>query len=807
MGGLIKDEGSKHAKMVLIGEAPGAQEDAQGRPFVGASGHKLMDWWDDVGLRRMDFYITNVYPYRPEKNNISSVPKGELKEWINKLHERLATIEAPNVLIPTGNTALHALTGKRGITRQRGSILSYMDRRGRVIKVIPTLHPAGLLWSKKSQDERICKLDWRRISEERFSPELGLPSRIHIIHPSDQAVLEFISQVDRNWRANPQDAYLAVDIETPGNRIACVGFSCDPGIAICLPTDQFKDRIKQLLAHPVRKVFQNGHFDMYYLTFEGYPVRNWWWDTMAEHHLLEPGLPHSLDFMASVDTREPFWKLEAKDPDEIAKHTDSVDAFYTYNCKDVAVTGELHLAYVDRIRARGREAFYHQHYRKMFRPLLEMMVQGIRVNRRKRKEMFGEHQNALEILRHQLNEFAGFDLYGPKGGLVPQRVAKLLYDKMSLPKMYNRKTKTRTKAGGLPVTTNEVALRTLQLRFPARVAPVMDNLMAVRRHTKLRDFLKDNLIDSDDRFRSSIRFTTEMGRLASRKNPMRTGGNMQNIDSEIKGTFIPDEDGWLFIEVDLSQAEDRVVKMLTGRPDMIELARKKPWEFDVHSYAASQLFKKPIEFFNSPRTPEATELRDTGKISVHGGNYDMGPETLSDLFLKAGFPKTLEECSKLLTAAKSLYEGAVLEYQSNTRKLVISSGKLTNSWTRELDFSHDRLGDDLYRRAYAFRPQSEVADILNQLGFIPLYAHRKMEGLMCHVNAQVHDSILLSAPPHEIFGLMRFLRESLEQPRLYLGQPMTIPATFKLGRTWKCDHEFKQFPSRDEVEAVIRRLL
>src|SRR5262245_57824263 len=127
---LVKDEGRTDARLVLIGEAPGANEEIQGRPFVGAAGQLIERWWRELGLGRRYFYITNVYPYRPQKNRIETVPRGELESWCDQLHQRISELVDPVVLVPTGNTALRALTGKSKSTKHRGSIYSYRDRRG-----------------------------------------------------------------------------------------------------------------------------------------------------------------------------------------------------------------------------------------------------------------------------------------------------------------------------------------------------------------------------------------------------------------------------------------------------------------------------------------------------------------------------------------------------------------------------------------------------------------------------------------------------------------------------------------------------
>ena len=169
--------------------------DATGRPFVGAAGFKVSEWWRACGLNRTDFYITNVYPYRPPGNDINTVPKGELETWVDALHDRLAALTDPWVIVPTGNTALAALTGKRGITKHRGSIYACQDRRGRSIKVIPTIHPAAVfrtpLW------ERRCRLDWQRISGDASFRELRTPVREHFTRPTLNDVEAYVVEAAR----------------------------------------------------------------------------------------------------------------------------------------------------------------------------------------------------------------------------------------------------------------------------------------------------------------------------------------------------------------------------------------------------------------------------------------------------------------------------------------------------------------------------------------------------------------------------------------------------------------------------------
>src|SRR5712691_3159814 len=105
MPNYVKPEGSKSARIVLIGEAPGANENAAGRPFVGATGSTLTRWWKTVGLQRSDFYLDNVVPYQPARNDITTVSKDDLAKYTEELHVRLAGLSNPWLIVPMGNTA------------------------------------------------------------------------------------------------------------------------------------------------------------------------------------------------------------------------------------------------------------------------------------------------------------------------------------------------------------------------------------------------------------------------------------------------------------------------------------------------------------------------------------------------------------------------------------------------------------------------------------------------------------------------------------------------------------------------------
>ena len=135
---VVHSEGSLKARLMFVGEAPGADEDASGRPFVGRAGQLLNKIIEAIGLRREDVFIGNVNRCRPPQNRTPTLE--EAKACKGFLLREIAVVR-PEVIVVLGNTAMkNLLDTKEGITKLRGQ---FQDYRG--IKVMPTFHPAYLL--------------------------------------------------------------------------------------------------------------------------------------------------------------------------------------------------------------------------------------------------------------------------------------------------------------------------------------------------------------------------------------------------------------------------------------------------------------------------------------------------------------------------------------------------------------------------------------------------------------------------------------------------------------------------------------
>ena len=161
--------GDLNAQLMFIGEAPGADEDRQGEPFVGKAGQLLTRIIRTMGLTRESVYIGNILKCRPDTpgqaaGNRKPTPE-EMQTCIPYLHEQIDLIR-PRVIVALGGTAVEGLLGKTiGITKLRGQWRTY-----RGIPLMPTYHPAYLLRNQSLSEKRRIWEDMLQVMER-----LGLP--------------------------------------------------------------------------------------------------------------------------------------------------------------------------------------------------------------------------------------------------------------------------------------------------------------------------------------------------------------------------------------------------------------------------------------------------------------------------------------------------------------------------------------------------------------------------------------------------------------------------------------------------------
>lgn len=153
---LVLGEGNRHAGAALIGEAPGAQEDKAGRPFVGPAGRLLNDLLQEVGLERDSVWVTNVVKCRPTEQKGGRVKnrppsRDEFDQFLPWLERELRLVK-PQVLVCLGATAAKAILGKSSV--RMGDIRGDWVEGVLGIDTLVTYHPSYLLRRTTDRDER-----------------------------------------------------------------------------------------------------------------------------------------------------------------------------------------------------------------------------------------------------------------------------------------------------------------------------------------------------------------------------------------------------------------------------------------------------------------------------------------------------------------------------------------------------------------------------------------------------------------------------------------------------------------------------
>lgn len=143
---IVHTEGDRRARLMFVGEAPGADEDSQARPFVGRAGQLLTKIIEAIGLKREEVLIGNVNRCRPPANRPPTPEEASMCKPF--LLREIAAVQ-PEVIVVLGNTAMkNLLDTRQGITKVRGEFQDYQG-----VKVMPTFHPAYLLRDPSKKKE------------------------------------------------------------------------------------------------------------------------------------------------------------------------------------------------------------------------------------------------------------------------------------------------------------------------------------------------------------------------------------------------------------------------------------------------------------------------------------------------------------------------------------------------------------------------------------------------------------------------------------------------------------------------------
>jgi uracil-DNA glycosylase len=519
----VPNEGDPRARLWFVGEAPGAYEEEQGRPFVGPAGQKLMDGLSACGIGRKDVFLANCCNYRPAGNDFGLLEGSpQLEQSLSDLFS-LARAYHPHCIGLLGAVPLRIFTKYSSISSYRGSILCADVTGG--TKVIPTYHPSYIL--RVPSDYPIWLNDLKRIVADAAFPDLRLTDRQYIIDPSPDRLHQIHELV-------LSSSHVAVDIEctrAPELAIICVGLGLSAHIATCLPyTATNFSWLKNVLEdETIRKIFHNGQFDVEVLHLRGIEVRNFWFDTMVAQHILEPELPKRLDHLTSIYTREPYYKAEGRgalpeDTKAWSSKTNKADV-YVYNAKDCAVTYEIHEHQLKELTERGLWNIYNFEH-SLIPVATHISRSGIGVDQGLRTQIRLGLERKLQSQEQHLSTLTGQTINIGS----PKQVSNLLLD-MGL-KREGKSTGEDALISliGFCTTRIESLVQEKRVSEWKRRRDIVQLILDIRETRKYLSSYVNVRLSDDGRLRSSYGVAaTETGRWSARKYVDGTGLNAQTF--------------------------------------------------------------------------------------------------------------------------------------------------------------------------------------------------------------------------------------------------------------------------------------
>lgn len=725
----------RKADVMLIGEAPGANEDTHGKPFIGQSGALLNRALNDFAkVDRADCYVTNVAKCRPPDNRTPA--RKEIQTCVDEyLTEEIARV-GPRFILTMGNSALLGVLGKSGIMKHHGTpVQSMFDEQ--VVTVLPTIHPAAVLRNPKWGED--FALDLVRFGElirgERKTPK----TRVKIIRTAKQLKwlrdklmqAKVISWDIETYTEPAEEPYVHTNFQywhRNSSHIASIAFAWEEGVTAFIPMWHESSRYKnthgilQFLKPALERkncvyVTHNGKFDASWMKAFDVDVPQSF-DTMLASHVLDENREKKLKSLARN-----MLGADGYDVGEELSNASTVPLkrLAVYNGKDADYT--LRLAKHFR-RELAKDTGAARLFTKLLMPasraLTDIESVGVAIDPERWRARHDEAQEHCDRLQAKIEKLIP-ESFRPINLRSPQQMARLLYGHMKLPvTVVSKKT-------GDPSTAEGVLLR---LPRNNKIVP------ALLEYRKWYKYLSTYLLpwwfehrDRNGRIRSSYKPSgTVTGRLSG------TGGIQQIPRDPLIRSIVCAEDGWQLFVADYSQIELRIAALLSNEERMLRQFINKE---DIHMIRAMKITRKA-------RASEVTkEERARAKPVSFGFLYGMGAKNFVDYaFAEYGVDYTEEQAQEVRRGFFGDYP-ALLPWHARQRRLAQRYYKVSSPMGRvrhlpDILSNNEKVRGEAERQAINSPVQVMASDIM-LLALIEL--HRILPPDEARIVFTIHDSI------------------------------------------------------------------
>lgn len=792
---LMVGVGPRKAKIMLIGEAPGQNEDREGIPFIGASGRLLTDTLEEHGLKRDEIYITNAVKCATPDENIKPKKK-DMSSCAQYLQKEISLVK-PNVIGVLGGVALQAVLDRTGITKLQNNIF-FHEELG--IKVIPVVHPAYVLRSPDAYS--LFHKGIGIIAEESASPDLVNTAKVktsHIDADTPKKIDKVLNQLEAT------DTFV-FDLETTSlqimeARIICIALSWEKGLGVTIKWDALSteqlDRLSKIMRSKQVKVGHNLKYDIGVLLANKIKVRGPFFDTLLAIHLIDENIrDKSLDAMTLryTDMGE-YWQPleEAKKrimkerkikKDDLSYDMIPYKTLQKYAQCDADATYRLYEIYKPELKRQNLYEFMQKYSIPTMQLLLEMEHKGIAVDREKLLVLIDEYREKEEAAAKAVLEedavkkyekirrkragrgyakhweeaktlktrFPDVDEYietrikdkdwkfNPKS---PKQLAEILFKDvlMLTPEKFSKETKE-------PSTDEEVLTGLAEQGIPL-AQKIID-------HRKLSKFISTYLVSSyvlsefDGRVHANfMQHVTVTGRLSC------SDPNLQNIPrgaKDLKECFLADP-GYTFVKADLGQAEFRCWAHYSRDTDMISDIEESG--MDIHRKMASDLYGVP-ESEISKDDPRRT----VAKASTFGLMFGRGPAAIAR---EHGMP--IEQAKQLRTLFFERYPKATnwlkkqVAYAQEFKHVKTWMGRIRR--LPDIDSENDGVRAEAERQA-TNAPIQGLASNMNDHFMVTTVKQARKKKLKFYPVLTQHDAQIYQVWESDVRSMMHIMKHVVD---------------------------------------------
>ena len=514
--------------------------------------------------------------------------------------------------------------------------------------------------------------------------------------------------------------------------------------------------LRELIEDPaVRKTAQNAKYDLLVLRRAGITLRGLDFDTMLASYLLDPGRrSHGLDMLALEfleRSMTSYDQLTGRGKDAIGFDRVAIDAARDYSCDDADVTLQLRAVFEPQLEAMGATKLLHEMEMPLIAVLADMESAGIRIDR----DWFATLKERFRVARERAEQA----IYAAAGGEFNinsnAQLRTVLFDTMKLPVLKRTPTGPSTDATVL----QELADQGHQL-------PVL--LMEYREISKLESTYVDTLPalvnPETGRLHTSYSQTVAAtGRLSSSDPNLQNIPIRRELGRDIRRGFVP-EPGWSFVTADYSQIELRVLAHLSADAAFVQAFQAGG---DIHRQTAAVIFGVPVESVTG-------EMRARAKTINFATIYGQGAHSLSrqlkvehaeaKRFIDEYFERFAGVRAYLTATVASARERGFVETLFGRRRYIPE--------LRDQNFNTRAFGE---RAAANSVIQGTAADLI-KIAMIRVHRRLADERLRGRLLLQVHDELVLEAPPEETPKIAALVKHEMEH-----AADLSVPLVVELG--------------------------